>query len=435
LKDLPSEKINEVFGQINPDLAEELQWNWEIWARDDQLPPASIDKIWRSWVFLGGRGAGKTRAGAEWVRQLALGKGIYEGKPCSPIALVGETLHDARAVMVEGQSGILNCHPPCERPVWEPSLRKLTWPNGSIAQIFSADDPNSLRGPQFAAAWCDELCKWHDGGQAWNMLQFGLRLGQNPQALVTTTPLSIPLLENLLADPATVTTHATTYDNQDNLAAGFLSYVLETYGNTRLGRQELKGEILKEDKNALWSLKQIDLLRVHKQPDFSRLIISVDPAVTSKKHSDKTGIIVAALGIDQCAYILADETVEQCHPTQWAEKLVHLYEYWKADCIICETNQGGDLIKSLLHQINPDLAVKNRHASQSKRLRAEPVAALYEQGKIFHCGVFEALETEMSSFTLGRNSIKSPDRLDALVWAVHELKLAHNCNPRVRKLN
>jgi phage terminase large subunit-like protein len=406
-----------------------LHYDFELWARDDQLPPAASQTglPWTTWLMLGGRGAGKTRAGAEWVRRLAhAGEGAR-------IALVGETLADARAVMVEGVSGLLAVHPPCARPRYEPSKRQVTWGSGAVAQLFSAEDPESLRGPQFSAAWCDELGKWRRPQETWDMLQFGLRLGEAPRQVVTTTPRPTPLIKALLQDARTAVTRVATAANAANLAPSFLEAVVGRYRGTRLGRQELDAEILDDRPDSLWPRALIEKARVRAAPELSRVVVAVDPPASSGPHADACGIVVAGLGVDGRAYVLADATREHARPLDWARSVTAAYHAHEADRIVVEVNQGGDMVETVLRQVEPSVPVKPVRAMRGKVLRAEPVAALYEQGRVGHVGAFPALEDEMSDFGPdGLSGLSSPDRVDALVWALTELCLRAAPAPRVR---
>ncbi len=381
--------------------------------------------------MLGGRGAGKTRAGAEWVKALALG--IFEPviRKCERIAIVAPTYDEARLVMVEGQSGVLSVHYDGERPKYEPSKRTLTWKNGSIAQIFSAEEPDSLRGPQFDAAWCDELAKWKHADEAWMNVQMALRLGDVPQAVITTTPRSTRLIRELMNDAATVVTRSKTLDNANQLAPSFLTDVMARYGNTSLGRQELDGELMSDDPNALWRRETIDLNRRKVVPDLKRIVVAVDPPATSHAKSNACGIVCVGLGVDGRCYVLEDASVKRMRPLQWATRVVAVYEKWNADRIVAEVNQGGDMVREVLTQVDANVPIKSVHATRSKRARAEPVAAFYEQGRVSHVGGFAALEDEMCS-VIGEG--ESPDRLDALVWAVTELLLRKKNEPKVRTL-
>lgn len=430
-------RSNEALFLFSASEIEFLLHDWLIWARDDQLPPATAQGAdrWTTWLILGGRGSGKTRAGAEWVRGVALGKQPFAEMPVSPIALIGENLQDARAVMVEGPSGLLAIHPRGERPQFSASRRELVWPNGAKAQIFSADDPESLRGPQFAAAWCDEIGKWRYGEAAWSMLQFCLRLGKEPRQVATTTPRRTPLLKMLLADPGTAVTRAKTEDNAAFLAPAFLTSVVSRYRGTTLGRQELDGELIEEQEGALWRSEMFDAHRVSEPPPLERIVIAVDPSVTSRASSDSCGIIAAGRGTDGRGYVLDDATRKAASPLDWASAAVTLFHEWKADCVVAEVNQGGELVETLLRQIEPNLPIRKVHATRGKFLRAEPVAALYGQGKVSHVGLFAELEDEMRSFS--RSSLmggRSPDRLDALVWALTELLLEPAAQPRIRTI-
>lgn len=408
-----------------------LRHDWRFFGRDEQNPP---DGDWTVWLFLGGRGAGKTRAGAEWVRGLALGLPGFSDEPIERIALVGETAADVREVMVEGVSGILSLGGP-DRPLWEPSRRKLMWPNGAMAQCFSAEDPESLRGPQFGAAWCDELAKWKRADAVWDMLQFGLRHGEHPRQLVTTTPRPIPLLKRLMADPRTAVTHARTAANAEHLSPRFLDAVVGRYAGTRLGRQELDGEIIEERADALWTRDMIEAGRVNGAPELGRIVVAVDPPAGGRLRSDACGIVAAGRAADGYVYVLEDATVAAARPDLWAAKAVAAYRRHGADALVAEANQGGEMVRAVIAQADPNVPVTLVHATRGKWLRAEPVANLYAQGRVRHAGAFPALEDEMCDFGLdGLSSGRSPDRLDAMVWAVTELALGVRGKPRVRNL-
>ncbi|MBG1232232.1 DNA-packaging protein [Aestuariivirga litoralis] len=402
-----------------------LLWEWRLWARRDQLPPAGA---WRAWLLLGGRGSGKTRGGAEWVRALAMHAWDEERTP-RRIALVAPTFDEARLVMIEGPSGLLAIHPDGERPKFEPSKRLLTWPNGSIAHVFSAEEPDGLRGPQFDAAWCDELAKWKQAESVWQMLNFALRLGENPVAVVTTTPRPIAIVKKLLADEATVVSRSKTADNAAFLARPFLKDVTARYAGTRLGRQELDGELIEDDPDALFRRDDIERLRMNAAPELKRVIAAVDPPASFNARSNACGIVVAGLGLDGHAYVLADLSVERARPAQWARKVVSAYENYNASRVVAEVNQGGAMVEQVLREVEPGIAYRAVHASAGKRARAEPVAALYEQGRVHHVGALPALEDEMCSMI---EDGRSPDRLDALVWAVTELMLRKQAEPRAR---
>ncbi|WP_299347660.1 terminase family protein [uncultured Maritalea sp.] len=419
-------RVEQLLSQLSQVELEALQFDWTIWARQSQLPPKGD---WTTWLLLGGRGAGKTRAGAEWVRANATG-----AVPKSPIALIGETISDARAVMVEGHSGLMSIHPSADRPVFNRTRNEVEWSNGAIARLYSASDPESLRGPQFASAWCDETCKWPNADDAWDMLQFCLRIGERPQQLVTTTPKPIKLLKRIIDDPMTCVTKVKTAENRHNLAPSFLNSIVNQYRGTSLGRQELEGEILQSNEDALWSRQLIDLSRAQVAPELERIVIAVDPPVSSNAKSDKCGIVVAGL-LEECVYVLADATIARASPLKWANRVAELYDHFEADCVVAEVNQGGDLVANALHQVNPNLPVKNVHAKRGKWLRAEPVALLYERGSVRHVGMFSELEDEMCNFAAtGKANGHSPDRLDALVWAVTELALVRANRPRIRNI-
>ncbi|MFT7189819.1 MAG: phage terminase large subunit-like protein [Dinoroseobacter sp.] len=430
----------ELLRNLKPDEVAALPWLWRFWAFPHQLPP---EGIWRTWVVLGGRGAGKTRAGAEWVRAQVEGRKPLSAGVCRRVALVGETLDQARDVMVFGESGIIACCPPDRKPEWQATRRRLVWPNGAQAQIFSASDPNSLRGPQFDAAWVDELAKWKKGQAAWDMLQFALRLGDDPRQVVTTTPQPVPVLRNLIERRSTVMTHAPTQANRAYLAASFLAEIEARYAGTRLGRQELDGELLEEVEGALWSQDMLEGCRVEHVPELDRIVVAVDPPVTSGAKADACGIIAAGVVMkgerkDWRAYVLADRSVQGASPTGWAEAAVALAKDVGADRIVAEVNQGGELVTDLLRQVEPSLPVTQVRATKGKARRAEPVAALYEQGRVSHVRGLPALEDEMCRMTVqGFRGAASPDRLDALVWAIHALMIAPSGGgsaPRMRIL-
>jgi len=404
---------------------------WPLTARDDQLPPDFFDPAirWRAWLFMAGRGAGKTRAGAEWIRAEV----ARAGEPVR-IALIAPTLHDARSVMVEGVSGLLAVHGADERPLWEPSRRLLTWPDGSMAQVFSADEPQSLRGPQFHLAWCDEIARMQAAEQVWDMLMFALRLGQAPRVLATTTPAPVPILRRLLGTPGLWLSRARTADNAANLPRAFLAAMEEQYGGTRLGRQELDGEWLDDDAGSLFSRAAIDAARAARAPDLARVVIAVDPPVTSHAASDACGIVAAGIAADGHLYVLEDATITRASPARWAAAAIAAYHRHAADRIIAEVNQGGDMVEAVIRQVDASVAYAPVRASRGKTLRAEPVAALYEQGRVHHVGAFPELEDELCNLEALAASTKSPDRADALVWALTALALTRHPTPRVRAL-
>ena len=411
-----------------------LSEGWLGRAGDHQVPPDE-DAPWHGWLLLGGRGAGKTRAGAEWVTGLVGGVAGIAARPVGRIALVGETLADVRDVMIGGPSGLMAIAPAGERPQWKPSLRRLEWPGGAVAHAFSAEDPDSLRGPQFEAAWCDELGKWRHAQETWDMLQFGLRLGDRPRQAVTTTPRSIPLIRRLMDDPSVATTRARTADNAANLSPSFLAQVTAAYGGTRLGRQELDGELIEDRPDALWSRDAIERARVAAAPELSRIVVAVDPPASSGRGADACGIVAAGIDAAGEGYVLADETVQGVTPERWAARAVSLYRRLSADALVAETNQGGEMVAAVVRLVDPAVPVTTVVATRGKYARAEPVSTLYGQGRVRHVGAFPALEVELCDFGHGGLSGgRSPDRLDALVWAIHELMLAEKAEPRIRML-
>ncbi len=452
LRRLTKNKIERFIETLSDKQAEQLNYDWILWARDDQLPPSlqprnmlKESKLgdvanWQNWVLLGGRGAGKTRAGAEWVRAMALGIAPFANSPAWRIALIGETFNDVREVMLEGDSGLLNIHPNHQRPNYIASRKRLEWPNGAIAQLFSAEEPESLRGPQFHIAWCDEFAKWQYDTEVWDMLQFGLRLGDRPQSIITTTPRNKRQLKAILDMPKTHISKAATFANRHNLAQVFLSNIEHNYAGTNLGRQELYGEIIEDSEGALWCYETIEKLRRCKKDydfdQFSRIVLAIDPPATSHKKSDACGMIVAAMDEQQHAYILADVTMTSVSPINWAKKAVEVYHLFNIDRIVAEVNQGGEMVETILRTIDDQISYSGVFARKDKKSRAEPVAALYEQGKVHHLGLFDQLEDEMCQFDhIASRSTKSPDRVDALVWAVSHLLLNGRANvPRIRDL-
>ena len=395
---------------------------WHFTGRLAQMPPPGD---WRVWLLMGGRGSGKTRAGAEWVQALAL------SEPDLRIALVAETLGDGREVMIDGVSGICRIAGRA-RPEFEASRRRLVWPNGSIAQIFSSEDPESLRGPQFHFAWCDELGKWKHAQETWDMLQFGLRLGTMPRVLVTTTPRPVLLLRALAADPTTAVRRIRTDDNAQNLSPGFIAAMADRYGGTRLGRQELDGELIADREDALWSRARLEAIRLRNAGPLSRIVVAVDPPATASAAS-VCGIVVAGLDGAGRAVVLADCSVTGASPAGWAGAVVRAFRRFDADRVVAEINQGGDMVTAMLKSVEADLPVTTVRATRGKFLRAEPVAALYEQGRVAHAGAFAELEDQMCDFGPdGLSAGRSPDRLDALVWALTALVLDRQGEPRVR---
>ncbi|WP_420415283.1 DNA-packaging protein [Roseibium sp.] len=394
--------------------AKALWYDWrDFRARPEQIAP---DGDWDIWLAMAGRGFGKTRLGAEWVREQ-----VYSG--AQRIALVAETQKDLEEVMIEGDSGLLSVFPPNERPVYKKKPVQLTFHTGAVALGYNATQPDQLRGPQFDTAWCDETAKWRYARETFDQLQFGLRLGQHPKQLHTTTPRPIPLIKNIIAgsEGKVCVTRGRTMDNSANLAAPFLRKIKERYEGTRLGRQELNGEVLGDLPGALWSLGQIDLYRVQKAPEnLSRIVVSVDVAVTNEEGSDEHGIIVAGLS-EREAYVLEDGSLKGS-PTDWARRTVALFNKYQADCIVVEKNQGGDMVAHTLRSVRSDLPIREVWASRGKHVRAEPIASLYEQGRVHHVGSFPELENQLTQFTnAGFEGEGSPDRADSLVWNLTEL--------------
>ena len=410
---------------VGPEAVLELSRTWEAIARPEQLPPAGD---WDTWLLLAGRGFGKTRVGAETTDAEA------KSGRARRIALVAPTAADARDVMVEGESGILSLYahlPQNEWPVFEPSKRRVTWPNGARATLFSADVPNRLRGPQHDFFWADELAAWEDPQAVWDQLQFGLRLGARPRGIATTTPRPIPLVRQLVADATVAVRTGSTYDNASNLAPAFIKAIKRAYEGTRLGDQEIHARILDDNPGALWKSAQLEALRVQAMPDLIRVGIGVDPAVSSDGGSDETGIIAAGVGYCRCKGgdpelhgFVFDDASGIFTPAEWARAVGTSYKTAHADRVIAEVNNGGDLVESNIRTLGGDehisfLAV---HASRGKAVRAEPISSLYEQGNCHHMPGLGKLENQMTQWN-PLTDTKSPDRVDALVWVLTWLML------------
>lgn len=404
-------------------------WEWNFWARPSQKLP---EGDWLDWLILAGRGFGKTRTGAETVRAWVSGSTPLAAGKFKRIALVAETSADARDVLVEGESGLLAVHPRDFRPIYEPSKRRLTWPNGATATTYNATEPDQLRGPQHDAAWSDELAKWQYVQETWDMLQFGLRLGERPQQVITTTPRPIKLIRELMTAPTTHITRGHTDENRKNLAPSFIKRVIDRYAGTRLGRQELAAEILDDNPNALWKREQLDQIKVTKTPSMERVVVAVDPSGSSGETgagastAADIGIVVAGRGNDGKIYVLADRTCN-LSPAGWGKRAVVSYHEFGADRLVAEKNYGGAMVHHVITTTDPFVAYREVNASRGKWIRAEPVAALYEQGKVRHVGSFPQLEDEMCALGPdGKADGMSPNRVDALVWAITDLALGVN---------
>lgn len=411
------EAYQKLISEASPEEFAAFNYSWKHWARPEQLPPAWP---WFVWLILGGRGYGKTRTAAEWIIE-RVRTGIARR-----IALVGDTAADARDVMVEGDSGIMACSHPYERPNYEPSKRRLTWDNGAVATCYAAESPESLRGPQHDTAWCDEPAKWKnlrktdiEGGTAWDNLEFGLRIGSSPQIVCSTSPRPIKWLKDLKGRSSTAVTGGSTYDNRANLSEQFFKNVVARHEGTRLGRQEIHAELLEDVEGALWNLGRIDALRRKDHPPLVRIVVALDPSVSNTEESDECGIVVGGIDENHEGHVLADLS-KRCSPDEWARIAVDAYHRFNADRIIGEANNGGDLIETVLRTVDPNIPYTKVHASRGKYTRAEPVAALYEQGKVHHVGSFPAMEDEQCTWVPGD---KSPNRMDALVWCMSELML------------
>lgn len=417
---MSEEEQEEALKKFSPEMMAHLRFDWKFWARPNQLIP---EGDWTTWLILAGRGFGKTRTGAETIRQWVCGDTPLSKGRYHKIALVAETAPDARDVMVEGPAGLLACHPKDFRPTYYPSKRSVEWPNGAQAILFNAVEPDQLRGPQFDAAWCDELAKWRYASDTFDQLQFGLRLGDHPRQVITTTPRPIPVVRRLMNDANTFVTRGRTYDNAANLAAPFLRQVEERYAGTRLGRQELDGEVLDDIPGALWNREIIDGNRRPEAPELDRIIVAVDPAATSGEEADETGIVAVGIATDADGYtrgyVLADRSLRGT-PEEWAKAAVGLYKELDADRIVAEKNQGGEMVESVLRTVDRNVPITLVSATRGKVVRAEPASALYEQGRVHHVGRFDKLEDQMCMFArdVDRSPGNSPDRVDALVWGL-----------------
>lgn len=406
----------ELLNNLTDEEAEDILYDWEFWARPKQLPPPGN---WLTWMTLTGRGWGKTSAGSQWV--------INEAKRgAKHIALIGQTKADVRDTMIElGPSSILKVSNPKFYPKYESSKRRLVWPNGCIATIYSGDEPDQVRGPSHDRAWIDELAKFKYPQEIWDNLMFGLREGEDMRILITTTPRPIPIIKNLVNDPNTVTIRGSTYENRDNLPQKYFDYIIGKYEGTRIGRQEIEGQILDDNPDALWNRKIIEDNRRNKAPELIRIVVAVDPEATANEKSSETGIIVIGVCADGHGWLLGDESLRSS-PDMWGNAVVTAYYKYNADRVIGEINNGGDMIEYVIKTIDDKIPFKAVRASRGKYIRAEPVVALYEQGKIHHVGNFPDLEDQLCEWVPGE---KSPDRLDALVWGVTELMLEGEKKP------
>ena len=434
LAGLEKQRLRSAFDELGKEEQDAVRSHWKMWARSEQLPPPGD---WQCWLICAGRGFGKTRAGAEWVREVA------RAYPDARIALVGASIPEARAIMVEGESGILGCTPDKWRPAFEPSLRRLRWPSGAQAFLYSAAEPDSLRGPQHSHAWCDEIAKWDNSAEravrAWDNLLMGLRLGEMPRVLATTTPRAVPLMRRLIDEEASggvVVTRGSTYSNAANLPERFIKSVRGQFGGTALGRQELDGQLLTDVEGALWSRALLEKCReVFCGEPLTRVVVAVDPPASAT--GDECGIIVAGVAEDGIARVISDASLARASPERWARGVASVATAWKADRVVAEANQGGSMVESVLRAADCQMPIRLVHASRGKTARAEPVAALYEAGRVRHTGQFPRLEDQLCGLMAGgsyEGPGRSPDRADALVWALTELMLGRRGDPRVMQI-
>jgi phage terminase large subunit-like protein len=420
LAELSPEKRAEVLKGVSAAELGALEYNWEFWARPDQLPPPPP---WRTWLLRGGRGSGKTRSSAEWVRaEMTSGRRRQMG-------IIAPTADSLRGICVEGPSGLLSVGPPDERPQYEPSTRRVVYANGGIVRLFSAEEPDRLRGPNLDGYWLDELTSMDNAAAVWDMLQMALRVpgpqGHPPCGVVSTTPKMHRVLKQIIAAPSTVVTIAKTSDNASNLDESTLAYLSEKYGGTRLGRQELDAELLEDMEGALWNRDLIDACRIKRGdlPDrLLRVVVAVDPPGGSSKGNAECGIVVAGIGMDRHGYVLADLS-GRMSPEKWARTAVNAYHGYKADRIVAEQNFGGAMVESTIRSIDARAPIKMVVASRGKQVRAEPIAAYYEQHRVHHVGEFPTLEDQMTGWDPAESG-PSPDRVDALVWALTDLMSA-----------
>lgn len=433
LAELTDQQIQEIVRKtalpLTSNQTETLNHDWSSWARPgEQIPNEFLanGKLWQNWLYLAGRGAGKTRSGAEWVREKVKSGAKFGG-------LISPTASDIRKVMIEGSSGILSCA--CANdvdiygkkvgvPNYEPSKsHRLTWANGAVAHAFTAEEPDRLRGPQHEFVWADELAAWHYAQETWDMAMFGLRLGANPQVMISTTPRPIPIIRELMRSKHTLLTRSTTLANRANLSASAVERMIEKYQGTRIGRQEMDAELLEEMEGALWNRSTIEACALGTRiiPDLVRIVVAIDPAITANPTSNLTGIVAAGIGIDRKGYILEDKS-GRYSPDEWARQAIKLYDDLKADRIVAEGNQGGDMVRHTIETVRRNVPISIVHASRSKQARAEPVAALYEQSRVIHCKSFPEMEDQMCTWE-PLSGDPSPDRLDAMVWALTNLML------------
>lgn len=415
----PDERA-EILQKLTPDQTEELRHDWTFWGRPTQQEP---QEHYFCWLCLAGRGWGKTKTGAMWVRRRV--ERARDRKSPIRIALVAETAADARDVMVEGDSGILASSHPDFTPIYQPSRRRVIWPDGSIAQTFSGDEPGQLRGPQFHYAWVDELAKYTYPDDTWDNLEFGLRLGDEPQVIVTTTPRPIPIVVTLYDDPLTVVTAGSSYENIGNLAPTYIKRVIQKYEGTRLGQQEIHAQILRDVPGALWTMEMIQGTRVNpgEVPKMTRFSVGVDPAMSSEDSANETGIVVVGLGENGHGYVFRDASGVYS-PYKWAQRACKEYHHWGATRVVGESNNGGDLVGINVHSYDPTVKFRKVFAEQSKGKRAEPIALLWEQGKMHMVGNYPEMESQMTLTTVDEYlGPGSPDRMDAMVWAARDIML------------
>ena len=429
--------VVEALSKLDPKKAEELRYNWRFWARPEQIAPDKMPngEDWNNLLANAGRGFGKTRMGVEWCRE-KVKRGFKRGMA------VAATNSDIERVMIKGESGFLAVCWKGDKtyngvelgyPEWSPTKRTISWANGATITFFSAEEPERLRGPQGDFAWCDELCAWNRDRDTWQMLSFCLRLGKHPQTMITTTPKPTKLIRDIIKNPKTIVVSGSTFDNSANLAETYLSSVKAEYEGTRIGRQELYAEILDEASGALWTRDLLSKCEIEVEDPvefaktLNRVVVAVDPAVTSNIESDMTGIVVAGMDVNGVCYVLQDAT-DRFSPEQWASKAIELYNLYGADRLVAERNQGGEMVRHTFKTVDETLPVKLVHASRGKFARAEPVSSLYERGRVKHVKGLDDLEDQMVQWEpLG--AIGSPDRLDAMVWAITELALKGIARP------